>query len=81
MAEPRQLAGDGNLSDAILLSTLLVAPTPTSAPPAIFRPEIEMDGARTRVHSVRKPLGRARGLTGIPASPLAGSSRRFSRMR
>ena len=27
----------------------LVAPTSTSAQPAIFRPEIEMDGARTLV--------------------------------
>src|ERR1700721_2881437 len=88
MAELRQLAGDGNLSDAIrelihaqytarlyaqaakdaagheqrgpryavaiqsdaiLLSTLIVAPTSTSAQPAIFRPEIEMDGTRTRL--------------------------------
>ena len=36
-------------SDQILLSTLIVAPTSTSAQPAIFRPEIEMDGSRTRV--------------------------------
>ncbi|MGH3281916.1 MAG: type II toxin-antitoxin system PemK/MazF family toxin [Trebonia sp.] len=36
-------------SDGILLSTLVVAPTSTSAQPAIFRPEIEMDGTRTRV--------------------------------
>src|ERR1700735_340977 len=36
-------------SDQILLATLIVAPTSTSAQPAIFRPEIEMDGARTRV--------------------------------
>src|SRR5262245_10572483 len=36
-------------SDAILLSTLIVAPTSTSAQPAIFRPEIEIDGTRTRV--------------------------------
>ena len=36
-------------SDGILLSTLIVAPTSTSAQPAIFRPEIEMDGTRTRV--------------------------------
>ncbi|WP_052395905.1 type II toxin-antitoxin system PemK/MazF family toxin [Kutzneria sp. 744] len=33
----------------INLSTLIVAPTSTSAGPAIFRPEIEMDGTRTRV--------------------------------
>ena len=33
----------------ILLSTLIVAPTSTSAQPAIFRPEIEMDGTRTLV--------------------------------
>ena len=36
-------------SDGILLSRLVVAPTSTSAQPAIFRPEIEMDGVRTRV--------------------------------
>jgi mRNA interferase MazF len=36
-------------SDAILLSTLIVAPTSTSAQPAIFRPEIEMNGTRTLV--------------------------------
>ncbi|MFY9926653.1 MAG: type II toxin-antitoxin system PemK/MazF family toxin [Streptosporangiaceae bacterium] len=36
-------------SDGILLSTLIVAPTSTSAQPAIFRPEIEMNGTRTRV--------------------------------
>ena len=36
-------------SDGILLSTLIVAPTSTSAQPAIFRPEIEMAGVRTRV--------------------------------
>ncbi|NLG45323.1 type II toxin-antitoxin system PemK/MazF family toxin [Gordonia sp. (in: high G+C Gram-positive bacteria)] len=31
------------------LSTWLVAPTSTSARPATFRPEIEIDGRRTRV--------------------------------
>ena len=36
-------------SDAIVLSTLIVAPTSTSAQPAIFRPEIEMEGTRTLV--------------------------------
>ena len=36
-------------SDGVLLSTLIVAPTSTSAQPAIFRPEIEMDGTRTLV--------------------------------
>ena len=36
-------------SDGILLSTLIVAPTSISAQAAIFRPEIEMDGTRTRV--------------------------------
>lgn len=36
-------------SDGIRLSTLIVAPTSTSAQPAIFRPEIEMDGTRTLV--------------------------------
>ncbi|HTR91430.1 MAG TPA: type II toxin-antitoxin system PemK/MazF family toxin [Trebonia sp.] len=32
-----------------MLSTLIVAPTSTSAQSAVFRPEIEMDGIRTRV--------------------------------
>jgi len=36
-------------SDGILLSTLIVAPTSTSAQAAIFRPEIEIDGTPTRV--------------------------------
>jgi mRNA interferase MazF len=36
-------------SEGILLSTLIVAPTSTSAQAAIFRPEIELDGTRTRV--------------------------------
>jgi mRNA interferase MazF len=36
-------------SDGVLLSTLIVAPTSTSAQPVIFRPEIKMDGVRTRV--------------------------------
>lgn len=36
-------------SDGIRLSTLIVAPTSTSAQPAIFRPEIDMSGIRTRV--------------------------------
>jgi mRNA interferase MazF len=36
-------------SDAIVLSTLIVAPTSTSAQPAIFRPEIDIDGTGTRV--------------------------------
>jgi mRNA interferase MazF len=37
-------------SDALLdLSTVLVAPTSTSARPASFRPEIDIDGTRTRV--------------------------------
>lgn len=31
------------------LSTWIVAPTSTSAPPRLFRPEIEMDGTKTRV--------------------------------
>ena len=34
---------------ALLLSTLIVAPTSTSAQAAVFRPEIAMDGTRTRV--------------------------------
>jgi mRNA interferase MazF len=36
-------------SDAVLLSTLIVALTSTSAQPAIFRPEIEMGGTRALV--------------------------------
>jgi mRNA interferase MazF len=36
-------------SDGILLSTLIVAPISTSAQAAVFRPETEMDGTRTRV--------------------------------
>lgn len=36
-------------SDLLPLSTWLVAPTSTSARPASFRPEIELDGQLTRV--------------------------------
>ncbi|MGI8882296.1 MAG: type II toxin-antitoxin system PemK/MazF family toxin [Jatrophihabitans sp.] len=36
-------------SDELPLSTLLVAPTSTSARPASFRPEIEVGGEGTRV--------------------------------
>lgn len=36
-------------SDDLPLSTLLVAPTSTAARAATFRPEIEVDGAGTRV--------------------------------
>jgi mRNA interferase MazF len=36
-------------SDALPLSTLLVAPTSTSALPASFRPEVVIDGQGTRV--------------------------------
>lgn len=36
-------------SDRIQLSTLIVAPTSASAQPAVFRPEIDMDGTLTRV--------------------------------
>ncbi len=36
-------------SDGILLYTLILAPTSTSAQAAIFRPEIELGGTRTRV--------------------------------
>ena len=49
-ARPGPNTGDqAPKSDGILLSTLIVAPTSTSAQAAIFRPEIEMDGTRTRV--------------------------------
>ena len=36
-------------SDALPLSTWLVAPTSTSALPATFRPEVEVEGGLTRV--------------------------------
>jgi len=36
-------------SDALPLSTLLIAPTSTSARPASFRPEVTIAGASTRV--------------------------------
>ncbi len=36
-------------SDGFALSTLIVAPTSTSAGRAVFRPEIELDGKTTRV--------------------------------
>jgi len=37
-------------SDALLaLSTVIIAPTSTRALPASFRPEVEIDGERTRV--------------------------------
>ena len=36
-------------SDLLPLSTWLVAPTSTSARPASFRPEIEIDGTPTRI--------------------------------
>lgn len=36
-------------SDALPLSTWLVAPTSTSARPASFRPEVMIDGHETRV--------------------------------
>lgn len=36
-------------SDHLPLSTWLVAPTPTSARPATFRPEIQLNGRPTRV--------------------------------
>lgn len=36
-------------SDLLPLSTWLVSPTSTSARPASFRPEIELDGKTTRV--------------------------------
>jgi mRNA interferase MazF len=36
-------------SDDLLLSTWLVAPTSTSARPAVFRPEVDVSGQPTRV--------------------------------
>ncbi len=35
--------------DLLALSTVIVAPTSTSARPASFRPEVEIGGTRTRV--------------------------------
>lgn len=35
--------------ELLALSTVIVAPTSTRALPASFRPEVEIDGARTRV--------------------------------
>jgi mRNA interferase MazF len=37
------------LQGAITLSTVIVAPTSTRAGPAVFRPEIDLDGTTTRV--------------------------------
>src|SRR3954451_4518796 len=42
-------------SDLLPLSTWLVAPTSTSARPASFRPEIEIEGKTTRVLVDRQP--------------------------
>jgi len=36
-------------SDGLLLSTMLIAPTSTKARPARFRPEIDINGTRTRI--------------------------------
>ncbi|SOC56743.1 type II toxin-antitoxin system PemK/MazF family toxin [Ornithinimicrobium cerasi] len=36
-------------SDDLPLSTVVIAPTSRSAPPRIFRPEVEVDGERTCV--------------------------------
>jgi len=55
---PRRARGDGQSggryavvvqSDQLPLSTLLVAPTSTSARPASFRPEVTIAGRTTRV--------------------------------
>jgi len=35
--------------ELLALSTVIIAPTSTNALPASFRPEVEIDGARTRV--------------------------------
>lgn len=35
--------------DLLALSTVVICPTSTSAPPASFHPEIELDGEPTRV--------------------------------
>lgn len=58
LAAPRGARGDEQQggrfavvlqSDDLLLSTVLVAPTSTSARPAIFKPEVEILGTTTRV--------------------------------
>jgi mRNA interferase MazF len=36
-------------TDMVRLSTLIVAPTSTSAQPAVFRPAVDMDGTSTLV--------------------------------
>jgi mRNA interferase MazF len=36
-------------TDLLSLSTVIVAPTSTGAQPTSFRPELEIEGARTRV--------------------------------
>lgn len=55
-------------SDALLTrSVVLIAPTSTSAKPASFRPEIEIDGASTRVlieHVGAVDVHRLGGFTG-----------------
>jgi mRNA interferase MazF len=47
--EPKGSRYAVELQGPINLSTLIVAPTSTSAGAAIFRPEIEMDATKTRV--------------------------------
>jgi len=37
------------LQGPITLSTVIVAPTSTRASPAVFRPDIDLDGTKTRV--------------------------------
>lgn len=58
-------------SDDLPLSTWLVAPTSTSAHPASFRPEVEVDGGPTRVLTEQtaavdpERLGAAAGLLSL----------------
>lgn len=45
----RRLAVIVQIDDLLALSTVIICPTSTSAPPASFHPEIELEGARSRV--------------------------------
>jgi mRNA interferase MazF len=45
----RRFAVTVQTDDLLALSTVVICPTSTSAPPASFHPEIELDGEPTRV--------------------------------
>ncbi|MDN5747364.1 MAG: type II toxin-antitoxin system PemK/MazF family toxin [Pseudonocardia sp.] len=57
-------------SDQLPLSTWLVAPTSTSANPATFRPEVQIQGRTTRV-LVEQTAAVDPGRLGAPAGPLS----------